>query len=68
MRVVDLDRDMSDVIPTGTAPDAAFVFERMRAQTLACLGDVAGARVLDHAGGLGQDARELAARVRAACP
>ena len=29
MRVVDLDRDMSDVIPTGMTPDSEFLFERM---------------------------------------
>ena len=34
MRVVDLDRDMRDVIPTGTTRDSEYLFERMTARTL----------------------------------
>jgi len=29
MRVVDLDRDMSDVIPTGATRDSEYLFDRM---------------------------------------
>lgn len=64
MRVVDLDRDMSDVIPTGTSRDAEYLFERMADETLAAV--QAGAppsgpvRVVDSAAGLGQDDRALA--------
>ena len=59
MRVVDLDRDMRDVIPTGTSPDSEFLFDRMTDQTL---GDAVagGRRILDVASGFGQDARRLA--------
>jgi SAM-dependent methyltransferase len=35
MRVVDLDRDMSDVIPTGTNRESEFLFQRMTERTLA---------------------------------
>ena len=34
MRVVDLDRDMRDVIPTGTSRDSEFLFQRMTDLTL----------------------------------
>jgi SAM-dependent methyltransferase len=68
MRLVDLERDMSDVIPTGTSRDSRFLFERMAEATLAATRARAGARVLDAAGGLGQDSRALADRgVRAVC-
>jgi len=60
MRIVDLERDMSDVIPTATSRDSNFLFGRMTAATLAATRSSAGARVLDAAGGLGQDSRELA--------
>ncbi len=59
MRVVDLDRDMSDVIPTGTTRDSAFLFERMTAATLAAARPAPGRRVLDVASGFGQDAFAL---------
>ncbi len=62
MRVVDLDRDMSDVIPLGLAAETLYLFERMERETLAALYANPGARVLDAAGGLGQDSRKLAAR------
>ena len=61
MRVVDLDRDMSDVIPTGMSPDSEFLFERMTDVTLdlTCAGP--GRIVLDVASGVGQDSIALAA-------
>ncbi|MEE8558215.1 MAG: class I SAM-dependent methyltransferase [Myxococcota bacterium] len=60
MRVVDLDRDMSDVIPTGSSLDSVFLFERMKKATFAGLGDPEGLRVVDVAAGVGQDGRSLA--------
>lgn len=60
MRVVDLDRDMSDVIPTGATRDSEYLFERMTAETLALAGGGSGRRVLDVAAGFGQDAVALA--------
>lgn len=62
MRVVDLDRDMSDVIPTGTTRDSAYLFERMTERTLALTRPGPGRRILDVASGFGQDALALAAR------
>jgi SAM-dependent methyltransferase len=62
MRVVDLDRDMRDVIPTGTSRDTEFLFERMTDRTLTLAAAAPGRRILDVASGLGQDARALAAR------
>ena len=66
MRVVDLDRDMSDVIPTGLTPDSEFLFDRMTQLTLDRTFEGAGAgascRVLDVASGVGQDAIALAER------
>jgi len=62
VRVVDLDRDMRDVIPTGTTPDSAFLFERMTERTLRAARPGKGRRILDCASGLGQDAMELARR------
>jgi SAM-dependent methyltransferase len=60
MRVVDLDRDMSDVIPTGTTRDSTFLFDRMTEVTL-CLADTArGRKILDVASGFGQDAIAMA--------
>ena len=60
MRVVDLDRDMSDVIPTGTTRDSQYLFERMTGRTLALAGAAPGRRILDVASGFGQDALALA--------
>jgi len=60
VRVVDLDRDMSDVIPTGTTRDSEFLFQRMTDATLALAGPAPGRRILDVASGFGQDAVELA--------
>jgi SAM-dependent methyltransferase len=57
MRVVDLDRDMRDVIPTSTSPDSDYLFEHMTRRTL---DRARGGRVLDVASGFGQDARALA--------
>jgi SAM-dependent methyltransferase len=62
MRVADLDRDMRDVIPTGTTRDSAFLFERMTARTLELARAAPGRRILDLASGFGQDAAALAAR------
>jgi SAM-dependent methyltransferase len=62
MRVVDLDRDMSDVIPTGLTPDSEFLFDRMTQVTLDRTEAGPGRRVLDVASGVGQDAIALAAR------
>jgi SAM-dependent methyltransferase len=68
VRAVDLDRDMTHVIPTGTTRDSEYLFERMQSLTLAALEAGPGARVLDAAAGLGQDSRALArAGVRAVC-
>jgi SAM-dependent methyltransferase len=60
MRVVDLDRDMRDVIPTSTSPDSDYLFEHMTRRTLALTQAAPGRRVLDVASGFGQDAREVA--------
>jgi SAM-dependent methyltransferase len=62
VRVVDLDRDMSDVIPTGVTRDSAFLFEHMTRRSLALLEAAAGRRILDVACGVGQDSAALAAR------
>lgn len=62
MRVVDLDRDMSDVIPTGTTRDSQYLFERMTEGTLASTRPGPGRRILDVASGFGQDALELRSR------
>jgi SAM-dependent methyltransferase len=60
--VVDLDRDMRDVIPTGTTRDSGFLFARMTERTLDLAGPARGRRLLDVASGFGQDAAALAAR------
>jgi SAM-dependent methyltransferase len=60
MRVVDLDRDMGDVIPTGTTPDSEHLFESMTRETLVLARPGPGRRVLDVAAGFGQDAVALA--------
>jgi ubiquinone/menaquinone biosynthesis C-methylase UbiE len=62
MRVVDLDRDMSDVFPTGTSVDSEFLFRRMAEATLDALEVRPGSRVVDVAAGVGQDDRALARR------
>ncbi|HKJ24641.1 MAG TPA: methyltransferase domain-containing protein [Myxococcota bacterium] len=62
MRVVDLDRDMSDVIPTGTTRDSEYLFARMTEETLAQTHPGEGRRILDVASGVGQDAIALQAR------
>jgi ubiquinone/menaquinone biosynthesis C-methylase UbiE len=68
MRAVDLDRDMTHVIPTGTTRDSEYLFRRMEALTLAATRSAPGARVLDSAAGLGQDSRALArGGARAVC-
>lgn len=59
MRVVDLDRDMSDVIPTGMSPDSEFLFARMTEVTLWATCADRGRRVLDVASGVGQDSIAL---------
>jgi SAM-dependent methyltransferase len=60
MRVVDLDRDMSDVIPTGMSPDSEFLFDRMTEATLWATCADPGRRVLDVGSGVGQDSVALA--------
>jgi len=68
VRAVDLDRDMTHVIPTGTTRDSEFLFRRMEALTLEAALPAPGGRVLDSAAGLGQDSRALARRgARAVC-
>lgn len=62
MRVVDLDRDMSDVIPTGMSRDSEFLFDRMTRATIDAALPGPGRRVLDVASGVGQDTVELAVR------
>jgi SAM-dependent methyltransferase len=62
VRVVDLDRDMRDVIPTGASLDSEFLFARMTEATLGRAEPGPGRRVLDVASGIGQDAVALAAR------
>ena len=62
MRIVDLDRDMSDVIPTGLTPDSEYLFQRMTDVSLGRTGAAPGVRVLDVASGVGQDSIALAAR------
>jgi len=62
MRVVDLDRDMSDVIPTGMTRDSEYLFDRMTRVTLDRTEPGPGKRILDVASGVGQDAMALAAR------
>ena len=47
MRVVDLDRDMRDVVPTGSTRDSEFLFARMTERTLRLAGAGPGRRVLD---------------------
>lgn len=59
MRVVDLDRDMSDVIPTGMAPDSEFLFARMTEVTLRATCADAGRMILDVGSGVGQDSVAL---------
>lgn len=62
MRVIDLDRDMSDVIPTGTSLDSEFLFERMTNVTLDLAEPGKGRRILDVASGVGQDSIALCQR------
>jgi SAM-dependent methyltransferase len=62
LRVVDLDRDMRDVVPTGTTRDSEYLFERMTLRTLDLAQPGAGTRVLDVASGFGQDAISLSRR------
>jgi len=59
---VDLDRDMSDVIPTGMSRDSEYLFERMTQATLEAARPAAGRRILDVASGVGQDTIALAVR------
>lgn len=62
MRVVDLDRDMSDVIPTGMSRDSEFLFDRMTRVTIDASIPSSGRRVLDVASGVGQDTISIALR------
>ncbi len=61
MRVVDLDRDMQDVIPTGTTRDSEYLFARMTEATLEKTLPGPGRRILDVGSGVGQDAIALQA-------
>jgi SAM-dependent methyltransferase len=60
MRVVDLDRDMSDVIPTGMTLDSEYLFEHMTQATIGAARPNAGRSILDVASGVGQDTIEMA--------
>ncbi|MEE9607366.1 MAG: methyltransferase domain-containing protein [Myxococcota bacterium] len=62
MRVVDLDRDMRDVVPTGTTRDSEYLFARMTERTLGLAAPAGGRRILDVASGFGQDAIAMARR------
>lgn len=62
VRIVDLDRDMSDVIPTGLTPDSEYLFQRMTDVTLDRARPGPGTCILDVASGVGQDSIALAAR------
>jgi SAM-dependent methyltransferase len=62
VRLVDLDRDMSDVFPVGKTPDSDYLFRRMEQETFDALEPEAGARVIDVAAGVGQDDQALARR------
>jgi SAM-dependent methyltransferase len=62
MRVVDLDRDMRDVVPTGATRDSEYLFAQMTERTLRLAEAGPGRRILDVASGFGQDARALASR------
>jgi SAM-dependent methyltransferase len=60
VRVADLDRDMSHVIPTGMGVDSRYLFEHMTGRTLAFAAAGPGRAVLDVASGAGNDTRTLA--------
>jgi SAM-dependent methyltransferase len=60
--VVDLDRDMRDVVPTGMTRDSEYLFERMTRRTLDLVRPGGGTRLLDVASGFGQDAMALSQR------
>jgi SAM-dependent methyltransferase len=62
LRVVDLDRDMSDVVPTGMGRDSEYLFERMTQRSLDLVRPEGGTRLLDVASGFGQDAMALSRR------
>jgi ubiquinone/menaquinone biosynthesis C-methylase UbiE len=62
MRVVDLDRDMSDVIPTGMSRDSEFLFAQMTQDTIDAAIPTPGRKVLDVASGVGQDTIAMAVR------
>lgn len=62
MRLADLDRDHSAVIPLGVDLVSEFFYQRTAEATFASLEVGPGARVLDCAGGLGNDASALADR------
>jgi len=54
MRVVDLDRDMRDVVPTGATRDSEYLFAQMTERTLRLAGAAPGRRILDVASGFAQ--------------
>ncbi len=59
---MDLDRDMSHVIPTGSSLDSKFLFRRMEEVTFQALGPASGRRFADVDAGIGQDGRALESR------
>jgi SAM-dependent methyltransferase len=62
MRVGDLDRDMSEVVPVGADVASRYLFDRMTALALEALHARPGMRVLDVAAGFGQDSAVLRER------
>lgn len=60
MRVLDIERDMRDLIPVGSTPDTAFLFERITDLTLRLAEPRPGRRILDVASGMGQDSISMA--------
>jgi SAM-dependent methyltransferase len=62
MRVIDLDRDMSDVIPTGMSRDSEYLFDKMTSGTIDAALPGPGRRILDVASGVGQDTIAMAVR------
>ena len=60
--MLDLDRDMRDVVPTGTTRDSEYLFDRMTRRTLDLTRPGCGTRLLDVASGFGQDAIALSRR------
>ena len=62
MRVEDLERDMTSVVPTSQSRDSDFLFRNMTQSCLAACGELRSKRVLDVGSGFGQDAFALASK------